>query len=571
MSSDRPTVIATGIEPIDDAIGGFELGSAHVVYGERETGKTTLALQFIVEGLRRGQTCALVVRYKPEDAISRMKAFGYDCLPDLGSGKLLIIEYADDLVDQLAETSDLETILAEFERMIDRDRPQRVAFDSADFIFSIQMGYGYPLLIGPFLNWFSNRNAMTLLVVEERMGERIAQTFRAHARTVIQALKRKLLIGTQYYFAFEKGLVRAPQRRVDLTDRGFSTVEVVDTHGKTLPLPTSPAPRAMDSGLTGQLTVPADAALALIEAAVQSLKQEEQQATKARDAGKKEAPKRTGRPRVLVIDPDTAIHKLVDRALSPDCDVVGESDGVAGLGKAKDFDADLVILDLEQTIFDGFTICRQIRASSTVPILVATGSRTRSEDRISSAEAGADQFLIKPFSLRELTIRSRQLIARYRGQPVPSSTTGDLNRADPLVTFEQFLDRFALQTELLFGIGNDPVCSVLSCRLETTVTAETSRAIDAVRGDLKAEEFMAYDPESQRLIALLAQPLASAREFAQTLARRIETQNGLKLEFQAAAIDSEESARRFREQLSSPPAKDETGSEARRQFLEFLQ
>ena len=57
---DSATLIPTGIEPIDDALGGLDLGRAHVVYGAPETGKTSLALRFVAEGLARGEPCVLV-------------------------------------------------------------------------------------------------------------------------------------------------------------------------------------------------------------------------------------------------------------------------------------------------------------------------------------------------------------------------------------------------------------------------------------------------------------------------------------------------------------------------------
>src|SRR5687768_5267900 len=101
-TAERPTLVPTGVEPIDSAIGGLEPGRAHLLYGEAETGKTTVGLRFLVEGLRREETCLLVVRYDAEQAVAGMAAFGYDCAADLRSGRLVVFEYASDLVDRLA-------------------------------------------------------------------------------------------------------------------------------------------------------------------------------------------------------------------------------------------------------------------------------------------------------------------------------------------------------------------------------------------------------------------------------------------------------------------------------------
>src|SRR4051812_14626067 len=98
MSSDHQSLAPTGIEPIDAALGGLEPGRAHVVYGELETGKTTLAMHYLVEGLRRGETCVFVVRYDPTEVVRAMRAVGYDCEEDLRAERLVIFEYSWDLV-----------------------------------------------------------------------------------------------------------------------------------------------------------------------------------------------------------------------------------------------------------------------------------------------------------------------------------------------------------------------------------------------------------------------------------------------------------------------------------------
>ena len=100
-----------------------------------------------IEGLRRGETCLLVVRYDAEEAIVGMTAFGYDPMPDLRSGRLLVYEYATDLVDRLAHVEGVGPLVDELGWMLGGAKPARVVFDTADFVFSIQLGYGTPLQI----------------------------------------------------------------------------------------------------------------------------------------------------------------------------------------------------------------------------------------------------------------------------------------------------------------------------------------------------------------------------------------------------------------------------------------
>jgi CheY-like chemotaxis protein len=90
------------------------------------------------------------------------------------------------------------------------------------------------------------------------------------------------------------------------------------------------------------------------------------------------------------------------------------ADGVSGLAKLISFKPDLVILDIDLSAVDGFEMLKHIRSNLDVPIIALSSSRLRASDRIKSAELGADYYLTKPFSSRELRQKARQLIARYR-------------------------------------------------------------------------------------------------------------------------------------------------------------
>ena len=130
MAPESATLIPTGIEPIDSALGGLDPGRAHVVYGDSETGKSALAMRFIAEGLRRGETCVLVVRYDPSVAIRVMESLGYDCHDDLRAGRLVIFEFATDLVDQLAHVDGLVPVLDELAWLLGDMRPRRALVNS---------------------------------------------------------------------------------------------------------------------------------------------------------------------------------------------------------------------------------------------------------------------------------------------------------------------------------------------------------------------------------------------------------------------------------------------------------
>lgn len=508
----------TGVEPIDSAIGGLEPGRAHVLYGEPETGKTTIGLRFVVEGLRRGETCLLVVRYDAEQALVGMTAFGYDPMPDVRSGRLLVYEYATDLVDRLAHVEGLGPLVDELGWMLGGTRPARVVFDTADFIFSIQLGYGTPLQISTLTAWLAQMGATSMLLVDERMATRVVQPFRVHAATVIHATVNRSVSGVEYHLAFEKGAADAPRRRVGLGASEFVTLEVLDTRARSRPEPPA-RHRYAARDRTGQLTMPDEASRMVAEAAASADAVDApipMPPPQPRTAG------RSGRPRVLVVDEDAVACRLVARALAPECDIAIEADGIAGLARVGSFDPDLVLIEISLPLVDGFAICRQIREASSVPVMVVTRTHVTPADRVRSAESGADHYLTKPFGLRELAVRARQLVARYRGQPLPiGAALGDLP-SDPLVSYDVFLERLVLH-----AVGAES--AIVGCRVGVHGSVETSLVIDVVRGEIRPEDAMAYEPDEHQVVALL--PPEGAEDLAGQLSRKVREATGVEIPF----------------------------------------
>jgi len=118
---------------------------------------------------------------------------------------------------------------------------------------------------------------------------------------------------------------------------------------------------------------------------------------------------------ILVIEDDRDIADLVALHLrDAGYDVEAVHDGGAGLGRATSAPFDLIVLDLMLPGLDGLSICRRLRereSSSYVPILMLT-SRSTELDRVLGLELGADDYLTKPFSVRELVARVKALLRR---------------------------------------------------------------------------------------------------------------------------------------------------------------
>jgi len=131
-------------------------------------------------------------------------------------------------------------------------------------------------------------------------------------------------------------------------------------------------------------------------------------------------------PRVLVVEDDDAIAQVLQRSLRMEgYDVRIAEDGLSAIDAAHAFLPDLVILDLGLPKLDGVEVARTLRSSDDVPILMLT-ARDAVESRVEGLDAGADDYLVKPFERQELLARLRALLRRRppRGQAV--LTVGDL-------------------------------------------------------------------------------------------------------------------------------------------------
>ncbi|MGH8933874.1 MAG: response regulator transcription factor [Egibacteraceae bacterium] len=128
-----------------------------------------------------------------------------------------------------------------------------------------------------------------------------------------------------------------------------------------------------------------------------------------------EASSAPARPRVLVVEDDPTVAEVVSRYLERDgylVEVVG--DGRVALGRLESAPPDLLILDLMLPGLDGFEVCRRLREHSRIPVIMLT-ARGEAIERIQGLELGADDYVVKPFSPRELVARVKAVLRRAHG------------------------------------------------------------------------------------------------------------------------------------------------------------
>jgi len=126
--------------------------------------------------------------------------------------------------------------------------------------------------------------------------------------------------------------------------------------------------------------------------------------------------------RVLVVEDEPMVAEVVERYLRRDgFEVSVASDGIAGFAAFEQWQPDLVVLDIMLPGADGLEVCRRIREQGLTPVILLT-ARGRKADKINGLALGADDYVTKPFSPRELTARVHAVLRRASASSVPQAT-----------------------------------------------------------------------------------------------------------------------------------------------------
>jgi DNA-binding response OmpR family regulator len=137
------------------------------------------------------------------------------------------------------------------------------------------------------------------------------------------------------------------------------------------------------------------------------------------------------------VDDEHSVQKLLTYPLRKEgYDVVSALDGREALSRLREDDFDLVVLDVMLPKVDGFDVCRQIRARSTVPIIMLT-AKAEEIDKVLGLELGADDYITKPFSVREFRSRVRAVLRRAELSRGEESLEEPIEEGDLRVDFEK--------------------------------------------------------------------------------------------------------------------------------------
>ena len=137
--------------------------------------------------------------------------------------------------------------------------------------------------------------------------------------------------------------------------------------------------------------------------------------------------------RVLVVDDDPTVSEVLVRYLVREgLEVETAADGQGALDAVSTFGPDLVVLDLMLPGIDGIEVCRRLRADAAVAVIMLT-ARGDEEDRVLGLELGADDYVTKPFSPRELTARVRAVLRRANGAVPSDSPAGRITAGEVVI------------------------------------------------------------------------------------------------------------------------------------------
>ena len=710
-------------------MGGLESGQLYLAHGEA-AGKSLFGIKFLIEGLKRNENGALLISYSPEDAVRRFARLGYDCLEDVYSGRLVILEYSDDIIQKIGKLRELTPVLRELEWLLGETRPERLVFDPVTSVLTGTEG-SFASRANEFGEWARSFGATVVLTADESNRE-VLESFQPLVAESFRFDLRELGDHTGRFIAFEKSLtipdqaievdpsrgvfllgspvdpaapqapsiaelelireeIRSVRNRIDkveaepfldvdllgeeasdawripreparqqssstapaygddLQTRRLTPVEqrAATTRGSAKPdtpqvdefdfsfeeLMTGSELRQKNNERIDELSdllddlsgsaAPLD--LDLPELRTQQSTDEKKHdaraiavgsnqpaddlrktetgsgraQTKARDLRTDAASTMPPSPRhsrasdlridsaiatraaeLLLRPPDASVETATSAARpvpernAPEirqqgaeneanarefsvlvieddpntCDQITETladytlevvhDGVSALAKLISFKPDLVILDFDLPVIDGFKVLTLMRMSLNVPIVIVSGSRMRAVDRVMASELGADYFLTKPFSAKELKNKARQLIARYRGisswiispataSPGPSGRATESPAASQPVARDLFTPykEFASDVEARVKTamsGGSPF-SIVGCRLPR-MTANGGRAavrLFEIAGALVRESDRVSTNSRNDLVILLANAgTAGAQAFAGRLRER---------------------------------------------------
>ncbi|MDR1700129.1 MAG: response regulator transcription factor [Lachnoclostridium sp.] len=148
--------------------------------------------------------------------------------------------------------------------------------------------------------------------------------------------------------------------------------------------------------------------------------------------------------KILIVDDNVTVTEMISSHLTKEffeCKIA--KDGEEALELFESYQPDLILLDLILPIMDGYAICREIRKTSSIPIIMLS-AKGETFDKVLGLELGADDYIVKPFDSKELTARIKAVLRRYRYDSATDHQIGENENAGEYVSY----------TDLIISLSN---------------------------------------------------------------------------------------------------------------------
>lgn len=174
--------------------------------------------------------------------------------------------------------------------------------------------------------------------------------------------------------------------------------------------------------------------------------------------------------KILIVDDDVNIAELISLYLTKECfDTLIVHDGEAAIREFAAYQPNLVLLDLMLPGIDGYEVCREIRKTSSVPIIMLS-AKGEIFDKVLGLELGADDYMIKPFDSKELVARARAVLRRFHPEtkeeaaPAPVQTGTHVSYPDLIINLSNYSVQYygnniempPKELELLYFLASNP-------------------------------------------------------------------------------------------------------------------
>ena len=166
--------------------------------------------------------------------------------------------------------------------------------------------------------------------------------------------------------------------------------------------------------------------------------------------------------KVLIVEDDNNIAQLLQLYLEKEgYDTKIASDGGKGVELFRSWEPELVLLDIMLPVMDGWSVCRKIRETSKTPIIMMT-AKGQTDDKVNGLEMGADDYIVKPFEMKEVLARIRAVLRRFDGTETASEKKLTFDKLSiNLDSYELLVDGKHVDTppkemELLFHLASSP-------------------------------------------------------------------------------------------------------------------